>query len=368
MNFIKGRHLLITGALLAIHYSASAQLPVTYTPTTLRLNTGETLGGFIRSEETSKLNYRVPFKKALTDKDVTYYTPQEVVAVHSADAGIYEQIAFRPDGDTVMVTALGRLLTAGKARLYEVSYKKDIMYVVANNSNTYPLQKDHLSLNNTDDEVYNYLNYLGASVADGPPATVPIAAVSFSSSSFISYISAYNKLHGGATEMPATSIKNRPTYFLIAGMSGMVKNSYENELFANVTWRTYYPRISRTTALNIGASFFRYRHIESYNINTRQTFTTLLYTLPVTVQQFFTAGHFRPYVFAGFNLSVIHTADDFGNSYDEHGFDKNFGFGIVAGGGIEWNIYQGLMLKGEWRYENYRHLIMPGLAYDIPVK
>lgn len=244
--------LLAAGLLLSISYQSNAQLPVTYTHAVLQLKNGDTASGYLRNDEVGHLNYSVPFKRALTDT-ITLYTSTDVTSVQTDNKVVYEQITFCPDGDTVLVTVLGRLLASGKAKLYEVSYTKAAMYVVSNNGKTYPLQRDKLGQNGLADEVHNYLNYLSAAVADRPPTGLHPDDVPFARRSLLRYLTAYNTQYGNAVTMDKS--RELPAHFILAGINGIVKNHYEDELWAHIAYRTYYPQISRTTAINIGFNF-----------------------------------------------------------------------------------------------------------------
>lgn len=361
------RRPVIAGLLVCLAGNAGAQLKQTYSHAVLQLKNRESINGYLRDDETRKLNYGISFKANLNDKP-HLYTAAEVLAVHTDANTVYEQIHFRPDGDSTTVTALGHLLADGKAKLYEVNFADAPMYVIVNNGTAYPLQKDKPANGNANDELHHYQNYLNAALDGAPAAAGSLDEIPYTTASFIKQVVTYNQQQGNSIQLPPKPIRTPFVSFLVAGAGGVIKNGYENEMTGSISWRLYNPHISRTTALNIGVSFFRYRHLENYKINVRQTFTTLLYSMPMTVQQFFSPGRLRPYVFIGLNFSIIHTADDFGVRYNDRDFNRNYGLSMAGGAGIEWSVYKGLMIKGEWRFENYRHLIMPGIAYAIPLK
>jgi len=67
-------------------------------------------------------------------------------------------------------------------------------------------------------------------------------------------------------------------------------------------------------------------------------------------------------VFAGFNISYINTKAEKRGYEDVKGFQRNYGFNILGGGGIELNVIPNLMLKADYRYENVLHGFMGGVA------
>ena len=54
-----------------------------------------------------------------------------------------------------------------------------------------------------------------------------------------------------------------------------------------------------------------------------------------------------------------------GISRIEKGFQDNFGLGLLLAGGVKADIYKGLMLKVEYRHENYPHLVLAGVGYNF---
>lgn len=146
---------------------------------------------------------------------------------------------------------------------------------------------------------------------------------------------------------------------------GMIKTRDENEYYIQAVYRTYFPKLSRSTSINIGLNYFRHRYSEmnaSFPYD-KINYTSNLISLPLQVQQNILNKNIRPYFFAGVNASILKIVDENGNSQIQKGFQKSFGVGILYGAGIEVDIYKGLMVKSEYRYENYSHLILLGIGY-----
>jgi opacity protein-like surface antigen len=74
---------------------------------------------------------------------------------------------------------------------------------------------------------------------------------------------------------------------------------------------------------------------------------------------------FRPYVSAGLDLSYFKYTNNKGISQIGKGVQNNFGVGFLYSAGIEADLYKGLMLRGEYRYEVFSHLLMLGIAYNF---
>jgi len=57
--------------------------------------------------------------------------------------------------------------------------------------------------------------------------------------------------------------------------------------------------------------------------------------------------------------------DDKKNSLIEDGLQMNYGLGILYGTGIELDINKRIMLKSEFRYQLFNHLILFGIGYKF---
>ncbi len=119
-------------------------------------------------------------------------------------------------------------------------------------------------------------------------------------------ISDYNNSLG--SENKITIVKKKLTHFIIASAGGMIKNSDEHEIYFQGIYRTYFPKISRSTSLNIGINYFNYKHSEitgNYYYSAMRSYKSTLISLPVQIQENFLNKNIRPYAFAGFNLSYL---------------------------------------------------------------
>ena len=122
--------------------------------------------------------------------------------------------------------------------------------------------------------------------------------------------------------------------------------------------RKYYPKISNSTSLNFGVSYFNYK-IEEQNA----TNTASLLSIPLQIQQNLFNKNIRPYIFAGLSLNYLIANDNNGNSILEKGFQKTYGINLLYGVGIEIDIFKGFYLKSEYRNEAYSHPILFGIGY-----
>ena len=189
--------------------------------------------------------------------------------------------------------------------------------------------------------------------------------ISFNEKDFRSIITQYNKSSG--YENKIITDKTKPIHFIIASAGGMIKNNDENEIFFQLNYRTYFPSVSRSTSLNIGLNYFIYKYAETGNsLNRNKIFyTSTLISLPLQIQKNILNKNIRPYAFAGLSVNYSKVTDDKNNAQIQSGFQKNFGIGLLYGAGIEVDIYKGLMLKSEYRYEIFSHLILFGIGYHF---
>ena len=145
----------------------------------------------------------------------------------------------------------------------------------------------------------------------------------------------------------------------------MIKNSQEKEISFQAIYRSYFPKISRSTSLNGGLNYFNYHYLDVNKYGYQKNFINTLISLPLQIQQNLLNKNIRPYVFAGLNLSYVKLVDDKGVTQLDKGLQRNIGVGMLYGAGIEADIFKGIMLKSEYRYENLPHLIMVGIGYNF---
>lgn len=172
----------------------------------------------------------------------------------------------------------------------------------------------------------------------------------------------------GSTSQLLTT-KEKAVHFVLANIGGMYKNSSNHELFTQLMYRTYFPKINRSTSLNIGIDFFKYQYAARDKtrlfgtIGALRNYTATLISVPVLIQQNILNKKIRPYLTGGFNAAYYKLIDEQGISYLLKGFQRNFGISVLLAAGIEVDVYKGLHFKGEYRHEIYNHPVIFAIGY-----
>lgn len=351
-------------AFILLQQHAIGQLMTTFVQGSILLKDGEKLSGLIKAEPMSSMNIRINFKNTEADKTVEKYDTGEVKTVELSDGGIFEFLRFKLEERADSTAVLAKLVIRGSASLYKLNYNSKLFFLVRNKALVFLLRDDEqLSTNSTQMISHYYKNRLNDALFNSPAFVNEINALSFNEDALLRIITSYNK----SVNSPNEIIKEKKSIarFLIFGVGGMYQKTNDNEMYVQAAMRTYFPRISKSASLNVGVNYFNKKYTAASYYNSAVKYGFQLISIPLQVQQNILNAGFRPYCFAGFNLSYVKSEDEFGHPQTGTGFQNNFGVGILYGGGIEIDIYRGLMLKGEYRYENIGHLVMAGLSYHL---
>jgi hypothetical protein len=371
LNLYKLR-IAISILLLSFTAIVNAQLKDNFIKGTIVLQNDQKLEGWIKNDVTSALNYKIHFKETPETKNIIAYDTSQINSVTLENGEIYKLIRYKSHYNADSVYVLGKLLIKGKASLYKITYNSDDIFVVTNNGKNYALQNDKVDPGTTSTEttLFFYKDYLAKALSDFPSEFEKINNSSFSDQNIIRIISDYNRSMNSENTLVVT--KSKSTHFIIAGVGGMVKSSTDNEAYVQAIYRTYLPRISKSTSINVGLNYFSnhygYNPNPSYIYSKERKYSRTLLSLPLQIQQNLLNKFLRPYVTAGFDVSYYDIKNQEGVSILQHGVQSNFGLGILYAVGIEADIFKGLMLKGEYRDEVFSHLAMVGIGYNFSKK
>ncbi len=335
-----------------------AQLQESYEKGSVILNSGEQVEGFIKIEEQSKLSTEVCFKRIEADEDCTVYTSAEIKSFQTNSGKYFDLLTLQMDKNKRELRVFANLILKGEASLYKSTYKSNEFFVVRVNSQNYVLQKDLLVSGETEERKYNFRGVLNVATAG---YTNSSENIQYTENNFISVLTKYNASKGSESKLVA--YKEKKINYILLNIGGGFGKS-ESEFFIQAMYRTYYPKISRSSSVSIGLNYYKYHYSELYNERSYQ-FTKTLTTIPVQVQQNIFNKRIRPYVFGGLNLSYLKIVDSERNSLLKDRLQNNFGIGLLYGAGIEMDIYKGLMLKSEYRNEIFQHLFLFGIGYNF---
>lgn len=351
--------------------SAHAQLKDSYIKGRIELKNGQFINGYIKDNEMAQVNFEIYFKDNPEDKKEEMYDTSRIKSYSLEDGEIYDLVFFRGEYMTHEISVLGKLIVRGKASLYKIHYNSDIIYIVTNGNNSYVLQKDKMDKSQMSTELtyYYFKARLLQAVSGSTISKEKIENISFNEKEFIGVIKEYNSF--SRSENQIISVKKNPVHFIIASVGGMYKNRDRNEFYFQGIFRTYFPKISRSTSLNTGISYFNYKNLIKrgqwpWNEVIEKTYS--LITVPFQLQQNILNKRITPYVFVGANISYLKVTDQSGTSQIDKGLQNNFGVALLYGAGIEADIYKGIMLKTEYRDENFAHLVLVGVGYNFSMR
>ncbi len=334
-----------------------------YLPGTIAMNSGETLFGFIKSENLDRANTTVNFKKLLSDKKSILLKDSLVSSVNFNNGETFVVLHIMPDSQQDSVSLFARLIVKGKASMYKTMYLKDEMYVIVRDGITYPLQPNTLESGEMEVTNHFYRFYLKSALQLDELVTM-IDEVTYSRESFVKLVTEYNKRV--SSENTLINIKYKPIHFTIIEMGGGQSSKDNYEIYFRGLYRSYFPYISRSTSLNIGVQYYQYNYQE-YNYFANANFSRKLFAIPIQLQQNLLNKWFRPYLSTGINLSYISDVNEAGLDYRNvsSGFQQNYGFNLIFSAGIEVDIIKGFMARAEYRFEDYTHPRLFGVGYHF---
>lgn len=339
-----------------ISVSLFAQLKETFIKGQLELGNGISYQGYFKREALKKIRKGVTFKKEFSDS-VQYYAASDIKEAKFETGEIFRAISYLNVATQLEEIFLASLLVDGKVSLYETEFEDDFAYLLAKNGEYAWLQEDRIEDGSL--RRFYFRNKLAAFLTSDIISSSSFERIGFDEKELIEIVSLHNNQVSSKNIVVKKSVENMA--YLIIGFSGMHKNNNNKEYNVSAVYRSYFPAISQSTSLNIGLSYY-------YNIYTRDEdkFKRQLYTLPLFIRQNILTKSIRPYIDVGLNLSYIEDRI-FGTNLSTipRGPQQNYGLGFLVGAGIEMDIFKQYQIKTEYKFENYGHLLMVGVARVI---
>ncbi len=317
--------------------------------------------GFIKTEAFQVLTESICFKKQLTDKACEPLDTSKIKVFQTENGKYFELLTFKVDNGTKEITAFAHLIVEGETMLYKSFYNALEVYIVKNKNTekTFVLQKD--KFNSGDLEVTRNFFERNLNIATEGFAAIHYQNIIFREKQFVEIINAYN-LSKGFTSKVLTYKEKKSRFVILTAGAGTYQN--DNEFFIKAMQRTYYPKISRSTSLNVGLSYYQYIENNDFSFNSSNyKITTQLVSVPVQIQQNILNKGLRPYLFIGLNLSYITKKDALGRELIKKGIQNNYGIGYMYGGGVEVDITKRFFLKSEFRQESFQHALLFGISF-----
>lgn len=335
-----------------------SQLKDTFEKGSILLNNDTKIDGYIKIDELSKLSSEICFKLLKTDEKCENYNSSEIKSFNTENGKYFDVLTLKINNNKKEITVFANLILKGTTSLYKSVFDEKDFYIITRNNINYVLQNDELVSGETEIRQYKYRGILNIAT-EGQTSTM--GSFEFNENNFIKIVSEYNSSKGYESKI-VTYNEKKINYIIVNIGGGLKKN--ETEFFLQAMYRIYYPKISRSTSLNIGLNYLNYQYSELYN-NKSYKITQTLTTIPIQIQQNFLNKNFRPYLFAGFDLNHLKIVDYNNNSILKNGLQNNFGIGLLYGAGLELDIYKGLMVKCEYRNEIFTHLFLIGIGYNF---
>jgi len=317
-------------------------------------NIGVKIEGYIRTGDLSELSSDVCFKQDLEEKDCQNYNNTQIKSFHIGNKDTFDLLNLKMDNNQNEINIFANLILKGeKLSLYKSIYNSDKFYILYKEDKYFVLQNDKLISGEMEFRRYNYRGILNF-VTEGL-IYKSNTKIKFNEDTFIDIVTEYNKLKKAQSKDLRVKEKSANYYIINAGF-GIQKN--DSEYYGQIMYRKYNPRISRSTSLNIGISYFNYQFKE-FN----KEYTQSLLSIPLQIQQNILNKNIRPYIFAGLSFNYLRINDNENNSLLEEGLQKTYGLNFLYGAGIEIDVFKGIYLKSEYRQEAYSHPILFGIGY-----
>ena len=356
-------------------YSVNAQITDDFIKGSIVLKNNETRNGFIRNDDFRRMNYKIKFKPTQESNRVFVFDTASIKSIVMEDGEIYDLLRYMPKSAKDSISVLARLMIKGKASLYKVYYRGAVVFIISNNQKTYPVQDDEIPMNSTVVTQNYYIQYLKSAFEDYDDLMAEIDKMEFTESGIVQLVKKYN-LHN-QSENKIIKMVEKSKGFIVLNADGGITNQDNNLLSFEGTYRVYFPKISKSTSFNWGLkhSTKRYSDQEQFGgisngipdpgyLDTSVHYKQSYWAIPFSVHENILNKRFRPYLFVGFTFFDFYK--EVNTLYQEDngaGFGNNYGVFFSWGGGIEADIYKGLLLRSEYRSENKRFTV--GIGYHF---
>lgn len=343
-----------------LFYNAKAQLKDTFEKGIIITNENVKLDGFIKANDLSHLSSEICFKINVNDKNCVSYNTSQIKSFQTETGKSFELFTIKINNNSTEVSVFANLIVKGETSLYKSIWKSSIFYIVVTKDKSYVLQDDELISGETAIRKYYFQRVLN--IATEGFMTNRYPNISFDEKVFIKIIREYNDSKG--QESTELTYNEENVHYFIVELGGGLKKS-ESEFFFQTKYRLYYPKISRSTSLNIGLNYFNYSFSASSNNRNDIDYKQSLLSIPLQFQQNLLNKNVRPYLFAGLSLCYLDVKDDNNNSLIDSGLQNKFGIGLLYGTGIEIDLTSNIILKSELRNELFDHLLLFGIGYNF---
>ncbi|HMH32850.1 MAG TPA: outer membrane beta-barrel protein [Puia sp.] len=328
----------------------------------------DTLRGYLQKSLEEEFSQKVIFKTDV-NASVQTFSPADLLGF-GFDNNVYKSLSYQNIAEDVPVweTSFVKQLVRGQYDLYTLLKKERRFYIIKKDTVTYFLYSTVYSSGGEYQQQGNYSSRLVLLQRECEKLNANPQAAGFGQKEMSRFIFELdNCVAPGSAQTLYHPAKLVSELFIFAGGLPLGNNG---QLTVEGQWRFSSPSLNKKTFLNIG---IRYSYTTtSYTPDPTYyglTFPTQLQnheiiSVPLTIQYNFFNGTVRPYIYAGFSGSYLYETTG-GEHSNDAGFQKSFGFSLVAGGGIEVRVVKRLFVKADYHYELLSQYPAIGIAYQI---
>ncbi|QEC68761.1 porin family protein [Panacibacter ginsenosidivorans] len=329
-------------------------------------NNGDTVRGFLESIETKKISGRISFSPSNTSNPATF-TTAEIKSFGYDGENTFRKVVYTDPFELTQKEQFAKLLSLGYYSLYTF-WKKDVMYFIIKTpeDSCHLLYDDDRSSNGYINQKGNFQNELLFFSQSCNTLKPLIETLNYTEADLIQYIQKLNKCVSPSTASQIVYKKEKSKLNIYAYAGGMYFGS-GHEYTGRIIGKITVPAVDKNLALTFGLNYMTHQNTELVDVlgyKKEQTVNKNIFSVPLSIQYYFTKGIIRPYLDAGVTLDYL-TTDGELTFYGKKINDSKFGPAFTAALGIEGYITQRLFIKADFRYELFVHYPTVGIAYTF---
>jgi opacity protein-like surface antigen len=335
-------------------------------------NNADTVKGYIEEGNENAISEKFVFKKDPTDKTTQKYTPADAAGFGFYGGNRFIRVTIDNPVEKQPNTVFAKALLKGYNQLFTY-VKTDRRYFIikTQEDSTYLLYDDFYTYSGSDIQRGNFKNVLMLISKNCEKLKIQLERLNYSEADILSFIKQANNCIAPGSNSEDLYVRPKGEMHFTAYAGGIYLG--EQTMFnAKLQARYTLPSVDKKNSLNVGLHFlnmhknknFYYSYGGATNDRAVPSMvTTQMVSVPVTLQHYFTNGHFRPYLEAGFCYVLAKTSGELNSSlkviepWTENTFD------ITGAAGIDYRITPNIGLKAEWRYEYT--MLLPSVGVTV---
>lgn len=323
-------------------------------------NNADTVKGYIEEGNENGISEKFVFKKDPTDKASQKYTPADAAGFGFYGGNRFIRVTIDNPVEKQPNTVFAKALLKGYNQLFTY-VKTDRRYFIikTKEDSTYLLYDDYYTYSGSEILAGNFKNALMLISKNCANLKIQLERLNYSEADIIGFTKQANNCAAPGSNNEELYIRPKGQVHFTAYGGGIYLG--EQTLFsAKLQARYTLPSVDKKNSLNVGVHFLNMHKTKDYMFypngtssgrTIQATVTTQMVSLPVTLQHYFTTGHFRPYLEAGFCYVMAKISGELNpNSTTASPYSPST-FDIAAAAGVDYNITPNIGLRAEWRYE-----------------